>query len=198
MVHTTDTAMLGTSGFERRKCEAYFTPSWVTEWLLHEETFDGGKVWEPACGDGAMSEVLIAAGCDVVSSDLRDYGYGVPGVDFLTAPIPPEVRHILTNPPYQLAQEFIERGLELIAETGGKAAFFLRNEYDCAAKRVFLFEHPSFAQKLVLTRRPRWVAGSTGSPRHNYAWFVWDAAHEGPATVRYLKAPVPPGSSLKQ
>ena len=144
-------------------------------------------------GEYCPDMVLIAAGYDVVSSDLRDYGYGDPGVDFLSAPIPPEVKHILTNPPYQLAQEFIERALELIAETGGKAAFLLRNEYDCAAKRVFLFEHPSFAQRLVLTKRPRWVAGSTGSPRHNYAWFVWDAAHEGPATVRYLNAPARPG-----
>ncbi len=112
-------------------------------------------------------------------------------MDFLTAPIPPEVKHVVTNPPHRLAQEFIERGLEVIAETGGKAAFLLRHEYDCAARRVDLFEHPAFARRLILTKRPRWIEGSTGSPRHNFAWFVWDAAHEGKATISHLKASVP-------
>ncbi len=67
----------------------YITPPEATRALLAVENF-GPRIWEPACGDGAMSEVLIAAGYDVVSSDLGDYGYGDPGVDFLTAPIPPE------------------------------------------------------------------------------------------------------------
>jgi hypothetical protein len=36
MVHTTDTEMLGTSGFEHRESEAHFTPSWATEWLQNQ------------------------------------------------------------------------------------------------------------------------------------------------------------------
>jgi hypothetical protein len=28
--------------------------------------------------------------------------------------------------------------------------------------------------KLIVTKRPRWIKGSKGSPRHTYAWYVWD------------------------
>jgi len=43
--------------------------------LLSVETFEG-SIWEPACGDGAISKVLLAAGFDVVSTDLIDRGFG--------------------------------------------------------------------------------------------------------------------------
>jgi len=39
------------------------------------ESFEG-QIWEPACGDGAISRVLEAAGYQVISTDLIDRGYG--------------------------------------------------------------------------------------------------------------------------
>ena len=48
------------SGYEREGRDFYATPSWVTEALLHHVRFRG-RVWEPCCGDGAMSSVLMAA-----------------------------------------------------------------------------------------------------------------------------------------
>jgi hypothetical protein len=64
---------------------------------------------------------------------------------------------------------------------------FLRNEFDCGKTRRGLFngKNPKFpfAHKIVVTKRPRWIEGSKGSPRHSYAWFVWDFAHEGGAYV---------------
>ena len=35
-----------------------------------------GNIWECACGDGAMSKVMIENGYEVYSSDLIDRGYG--------------------------------------------------------------------------------------------------------------------------
>lgn len=35
----------------------YPTPEWATQVLIDNERFEG-KIWECACGDGAMSEVL--------------------------------------------------------------------------------------------------------------------------------------------
>ena len=52
----------------------YPTPPWATRALLAHETFIG-NVWEPACGDGAMSRVLADAGLRVESSDVNDYGF---------------------------------------------------------------------------------------------------------------------------
>ena len=41
------------------------------------------NIWECACGNGALSKVLIANGYNVFSSDLIDRGFGWGGLDFL-------------------------------------------------------------------------------------------------------------------
>lgn len=45
---------------KRAAYEFYPTPPEATRALLSVESFDGA-IWEPACGDGAISEVLKAA-----------------------------------------------------------------------------------------------------------------------------------------
>jgi hypothetical protein len=72
-------------------------------------------------------------------------------------------------------------------------AMFMRNEYDCRSTGAAeLFENfPGYSRKIIVTKRPRWVKGSTGSPRHNYAWYVWDFSlekivrHDTP-TIHYI------------
>jgi hypothetical protein len=66
----------GKKALSRDPHDHYPTPPSVVEALLQKERF-GETVWEPACGTGAMSEVLKKAGYDVRSSDLIDRGYGV-------------------------------------------------------------------------------------------------------------------------
>ena len=75
----------------------YATPPEATRALLSVEHFDG-SIWEPACGDGAISRPLIAAGHEVVSTDLVDRGFGISGVDFMLER-GPRAKHIITNPP---------------------------------------------------------------------------------------------------
>jgi hypothetical protein len=66
----------------RAPFEFYPTPPEAVRALLSVEKFDG-PVWEPACGNGAISRELAAAGHEVVSTDLQDYGFGRSGIDFL-------------------------------------------------------------------------------------------------------------------
>ena len=56
------------------------TPEWATHALINNEEFEG-TIWEPACGDGTMAEVLKQTGCPVEASDLYDRGYGESGID---------------------------------------------------------------------------------------------------------------------
>ena len=109
----------------RAAYEFYPTPPEATRALLSAERFDG-SIWEPACGTGWISRELIAAGYEVVSTDLVDYGYGEPGRDFL-AERKPRAKHIVTNPPYGrgLADAFVKHALELTAETGGTVAMLV-------------------------------------------------------------------------
>lgn len=104
--------------------EFYPTPPEAVRALLSVETFDN-PIWEPACGDGAVAKVLMAAGHTVVSTDLYGYGFGLSGVDFL-AEAEPRAIHIVTNPPYGhgLADAFIAKALILPRGREGKLPCF--------------------------------------------------------------------------
>ena len=64
----------------RQKDDFYPTPFVAIEALLDHESFDG-DIWEPACGDGAIS-APVSLYHNVISTDLNDYGFGESGVDF--------------------------------------------------------------------------------------------------------------------
>jgi hypothetical protein len=190
------------SGYARRERDFYETPAWVTEALCNDLVRSGwalGCVWEPAAGNGKMLDVLKryadpgrAVGTDI--NPLRpDIGKG----DFLAADFPSHhdgyrgFGGIVTNPPYDLATEFVERALRLFEGAPlGKIAMLMRTDFDHAKSRAHIFRDcPAFQKKLVLTRRIVWFEpepGSKGkSPSFNHAWFIWDRNHAGPATLGY-------------
>jgi len=53
--------------------DLYETPAVAVEALLREERLPH-RLWEPACGRGAIVRPLRAAGHEVLASDLVDYG----------------------------------------------------------------------------------------------------------------------------
>lgn len=114
---------------ERHREDFYRTGEVATRALFAVEDLRG-TVWECACGTGDMSRVLEAApGVRVLSTDLVDRGYGTsgPAWDFLHAPLPPGVDHIVTNPPFRFVDEFVLRALEL--DPPGKIAFIARLQW---------------------------------------------------------------------
>ncbi len=82
----------------------YPTPEIATVKLLEVLKFEG-EIWEPACGDGAISLVLERYGYLVKSSDLIDRGFGEVGIDFLRSNY--KTDNIMTNPPFRHASKFI-------------------------------------------------------------------------------------------
>jgi len=173
-VRRKDPAMIS-SGYERDPSDFYPTPSWCTEALLRNYPFNKDHtIWEPACGQGHISKVLESHGFDVRSTDLNETGFGISGMDFLTSGLSP--RAIITNPPYKnnLAYIFAKHAVEITEEHKGIVAMFMRTDWGCAATRAPLTQHPAFAMKLEMTKRPRWIEDSVGSPRHNFSWFCWD------------------------
>jgi methylase of polypeptide subunit release factors len=168
-----------TSGYRRLTNDSYTTPAWVTEALVPYLPRIRCALWEPASGSGAIVAALRAAGFGVVTTDVTT------GHDFLTQPAPRPFRGVVTNPPYGLATEFIERALGVMP-FDGFVAMLLRTDFDHAPSRRHLFAAcPLFAKKLVLTRRIRWFADSVGSPSFNHCWFIWDRKHRGPPTLAY-------------
>lgn len=70
----------------------------------------------------------------------------------------------------------------LLAITEGRqmVALLTRLEWASGARRRnVLHRHSRYLGQVTLTRRPRWIAGSSGSPRHNFAWQVWSESPTG-------------------
>ncbi|MCA9090893.1 MAG: ParB N-terminal domain-containing protein [Planctomycetaceae bacterium] len=160
----------------------YPTPRGVTEALLQHVQFPA-SVWEPACGDGAISEVLQVAGYSVDSSDLIDRGYG-DVEDFMTTSRRAE--SIITNPPYSKAEEFVRRALEL---TTGKVAMLLPLTFLESERRESLFENSCLKWLYVFRDRiPIYKGGAVarGNGRVAYAWYVWEHGHAGPPMIGWV------------
>lgn len=179
----------------------YPTPPQVTQALLQVEGDWLRRLrldlWEPACGDGQMVEVLRADGFDVVASDVRETACpGADVVDFLqAAPAFAPARGIVTNPPFSLAERFIRHGWERLRSP--YMALLLKGTYWHAATRLPLWETCRPARIYPLTWRPDFLG--LDRPVMEVAWVVWDRTYpDGRACeVQPLPRPLPPLAVLE-
>lgn len=162
------------------------TPKWATHALIENEDFKG-DIWECACGDGAMADVLAETGRRVISSDLYDRGYGEGGIDFLNGH-KRKAANIITNPPYNAAEGFVKAG---IRHSEQKFALLLRLAFLEGANRqrtIFTDAPPSrvwvFSERITF-----YPAGAVqkGTGTTAYAWFVWDKDAPSGTELRWLK-----------
>lgn len=161
------------------------TPAWATHALIDNEHFQG-DIWESACGNGAMSEVLRETGNKVISSDLYDRGYGEADHDFLEtwrrAP------NIVTNPPYNAAEGFVRIGLERAER---KFALLLRLAFLEGAnrQRTIFTEAPPSRVWVFSERITFYPAGAVqkGTGTTAYAWFVWDKDASSQTELKWFK-----------
>lgn len=154
---------------KRRELDFYPTPPDVTHALLRFlKISQKSLVWEPACGDGAMSKVLKQYVADVRSSDIRESGYGEGGVDFLASSF--DCDAVITNPPFNVSEEFIRHALK----QAPIVAMVLKSQYWHAKKRAALFNEYPPAWVLPLTWRPDFMGGERGgAPTMEVHWTVW-------------------------
>jgi hypothetical protein len=186
---------------EERGRNFYETPIEATHALLVLERFED-EVWEPACGKGAISRVLIASGYDVHQSDIEDRGTagldgviqnvvdfmqtkrttaddGVIQMDFEGRP------DIVTNPPYGAdLNAFVAHALR--EHRPRKMAMLLNLNFVCGfddPDRNFVMDEMRpvrihvFTRRLPMMHRDGWT-GPEASSRMNTAWFVWEQPHE--------------------
>lgn len=190
----------GNSAGERAKDDYYATAPETALMFLNRFRSDGedlGKaVWEPACGGGnicrAVSEVFPE--CSIRASDIIDRGYpGTEILDFRLAGDGFRPDSIITNPPFSLMNEFIERGLEVLG-TGGRLIFFAKVQTLEGTSRRRLLENAGL--KYVYVHSSRQATWKNGEPRMEngnrwtttmcMAWFVWEKGHRGEPVLRFL------------
>ena len=156
------------------------------------------SIWEPACGDGRLIEMMAAYGLCAGGSDLKN------GYDYLEDVTYREC--VVTNPPFILAMDFCDHAIRLSGET----FLLLRLNFLGSQKRgpwfkcnepsalFVLSDRPSFVQSITC-RECGWKARIaaeevrpdscgvcastkikiTNSDSCEYAWFYWGHRHSG-------------------
>jgi len=169
-----------------RKNDLYETPAVAVEALLRHETIPT-RVWEPACGPGAIVRVLRAHGHIVSATDLVDYqspDQDRAGIDFLMERHPPDaVEAIVTNPPFKLAAEFVDRALTMVPRVymllrlafleGGNMASDRSRARRQALDGGTLARVHIFRLRLPMMHRAGWE-GRKANSGMAFGWFVWD------------------------
>lgn len=152
-------------------------------------------IWEPACGEGHLSEELKRLNFKVYSTDLVDRGYGDAFFDFLTCN-KEDFDHwfgdIVTNPPYKHGLEFIQKALSIVGG-GHKVCMFMKVQFLEGQKRGQFFKefppktiHVS-SSRLLCAKNGRFdemIAG--GGSAVAYAWFIWVKNYQGDTTIKWF------------
>ena len=162
----------------------YPTPRWAVRALCEKVLWKSPNqlnydCWEPACGRGHMAETLKEYFEKVYTTDVHDYGYG--GVeDFLWERNPgTKVAWIVTNPPFRLAEKFIQqahrharRGVAMLVRTS-----FLESvgRYNNIFKVNPPTEVAQFVERVPMVKGrydPKAVTATS------YCWMIWDKVEE--------------------
>lgn len=161
----------------------YVTPDNVIEALLNEEKFEG-DIWEPACGDGAISRFLKRKGYNVYSTDLIYRGYGYGDIDFLKTNY--KFNNIITNPPYNIAQDFIEHALKC---TDKKVAMLCKLQFLESEKRKQLFLNTPLKKVSIFSKRLSMYRNGIKTKNSGmiaFAWFIWDHSYDKEPILTWL------------
>jgi hypothetical protein len=175
------------------------TPPWATRALFHHVLnpryfgTPSQTAWDPACGEGHMVAVLEEMFSDVRASDVFPYTPNQPVIDFLhpdTVQAQP-VDWIITNPPFNVADDFARIGLQL-ARRG--VCLLCRSAWaETSDRYTNLFQpFPLSIEALFVERVPmvkgRWDPNASSATA--YSWFIWLKGHDGPTEKFWI----PPGN----
>ena len=154
------------------------TPPWATRALfVHVIGTRHGLAWDPCCGAGDMVRPMREYCRPVYASDVHDYGYPAVQHDFLMPFLPENFAAadlICMNPPFRLAEPFIERGLEIANEL---VAVLVRTTFiEGMGRYEHLFHKRPPALMAQFAERVPMVKGrldGDASSATAYCWLVW-------------------------
>lgn len=181
----------------------YATPFNATEALLNAlnesgDTLSGDLILEPSAGEGHIVKVLkdFYPYNEIVANDIayRSSRLGIDvngGIDFLNYEPHRKYDTIITNPPFALAQEFIEKALTL---TNRRVIMFAKIQLLEGDKRRKMFDNSPLKYVYVFSKRVNPLRNGEATDENGkpwastmcFAWFVWDLEYEGEPIIRWL------------
>ena len=181
---------------ERVEHDFYATDPQTVKLFLNEFHKDNqleGDILECTCGQGHIAKVLeeMYPNNNVEGVDLIDRGYGQGGIDFITHKFDRKFGTVITNPPFSLAKEFIEKGLDV---SNKYVIMLCKIQLLEGIKRKEMFLNTPLKYVYVhSTRQNPWRNGETTDSNGKkwsttmcLAWFVWDKEYEGEPVIRWI------------
>lgn len=163
------------SGYARNAADWYQETAACVDAFLAVEEFDG-IVWDPACGGGNIPLRCEARGIPAMGSDLVDRAGGRwPVANFLDLTTAGDAVHVVTNPPFNLAQRFVEHALALVQ---GKVCIVQRLSFLEGQARRRFFLSSGLSRVWVHSSRQSMPPGGVDVLAKGgavaYCWLVWD------------------------
>lgn len=177
---------------EREVWDYYATEPKALSLLLKEENFNK-NIWEPACGELHLSNVLEGQGFNVRNSDIIDRlnNGKIEELDFLTYQSKWN-GDIITNPLYKIAKQFVEKALKVV-EQGCKVAMFLKLTFLESKSRRELFD--KYPPKVLYVSSSRLQCAKNGDfetykqgtgTAVAYGWYIWEKGFKGEPVIRWF------------
>jgi len=163
------------------------TPPWATRalceaLLIADIDLKHKSCWEPACGNGDMVKALREYFVVVHASDVHAHVKSVKTHDFLMPgePLFENIDWVISNPPFRLAEQFVERALDIALD--GVAMLVRLSFLEGVGRYQRLFsKHPpmifQFTERVTMVKGR--LEGSGGSATA-YCWLVWRKGFEMP------------------
>ena len=190
MTQNTSSAVMQRNSEPHNSLGDFPTPPWATRALCEHLGFDRRDRMtcrEPAANRGHMVKPLKEYFADVEGTDIHNYGAGFPVEDYLFG-YPPQMRDwTITNPPFQLAEQFISRAL--VSSFRGVAVLVRIAFLEGARRHTNLYSvtPPSlvlqFSERVVMHKGKLSAKGSTATA---YGWLVWRDGHSGPTELDWI------------
>lgn len=176
-------------GTERNVNDFYPTPDWcIQEFLAHlflvEQPLSNWLICDPSCGQRPYGNNLRHFGfrnlieLDIDVAQRPDFL-----IDFTSQNLWFKPQMIITNPPYNLASEFLRRAMFEVAP-GGLVVFLLRLNFFGSQKRKPLFDEFPPKYCFVHSKRPSFTGGGTDATE--YAHFVWQQGYKGFTSTKVI------------
>lgn len=204
MSQNTSTAVMQRRVEAHDSLDDFPTPPWATRALMEHVILPHlglvGRMrvkemtcWEPAANRGHMAFPLREYFGRVLASDVHDYAGLFGAIDFLMPGTePPSVSisgcdFVITNPPFRLAEQFIERARSFKGWQG--TAMLVRTAFLEGVgrwERIYSINPPTIVAQFV--ERVPMVKGrltATGSTATAYCWLVW-LANRDPQPMTWI------------
>lgn len=162
------------SGIRLNPTDFYPTPQWCYENLdIDWSKFTSAH--EPCRGDGRIQSWLLERGIPTTYSEINE------GLDFFDYTKPTDL--IFTNPPFSLAQEFVDHSLQL----ANTVIMLMRINFLGSIKRHEWWNTHIPTSIHVLSKRPSFTGSGTDATE--YCWYVWDKTDRLPRGIFFVPLP---------